>query len=158
MPPIPGAICRAICLGEGSTCFPHGSLLHPYRGESRIKHWTTPPCQQLCFSIFKSYINQQHRDTGNCLQRVVVARWYLMRRNGCRGCPSVSETPSSSRHKTSKTTPVSDRFSDPPDSITISDFMTTDKYGRCPIARSRNPFTCGLTGKTFTVPELNERR
>lgn len=36
--------------------------------------------------------------------------------------------------------------------------MTTDKYGRCPIARSRNPFTCGLTGKTFTVPELNERR
>lgn len=36
--------------------------------------------------------------------------------------------------------------------------MTTEKYGRYPIAKSRNPFTCGLTGKTFTLNESIERR
>lgn len=36
--------------------------------------------------------------------------------------------------------------------------MSNEKYGRYPIAKSRNPFTCGLTGKTFTVQESIERR
>lgn len=48
--------------------------------------------------------------------------------------------------------------SDPPDNITIADFMSSDKYGRYPIAKSRNPFTCGLSGKTFTITEWIERR
>jgi len=35
--------------------------------------------------------------------------------------------------------------------------MKNEKYGRCPIAKSRNPFTCGLTGKTHTTAEFFER-
>ncbi|KAK3310811.1 uncharacterized protein B0T15DRAFT_50811 [Chaetomium strumarium] len=46
---------------------------------------------------------------------------------------------------------------DPPDSITIGEFMRSEIYGRHPIARSRNPFTCGLTGKTYTVTESHAR-
>jgi len=35
--------------------------------------------------------------------------------------------------------------------------MKDEKYGRCPIAKSRNPFTCGLTGKTHTTIEFFQR-
>ncbi|KAK4250996.1 hypothetical protein C7999DRAFT_28588 [Corynascus novoguineensis] len=46
---------------------------------------------------------------------------------------------------------------DPPDSVTIGDFMKNEIYGRHPISKSRNPFTCGLTGKTYTVAESHRR-
>ncbi|KAL7944963.1 hypothetical protein V8C42DRAFT_353279 [Trichoderma barbatum] len=46
---------------------------------------------------------------------------------------------------------------DPPDSISIAEFMSNDCYGRYPIAKTRNPFTCGLTGNTFTALEVVER-
>ncbi|KAK4161471.1 hypothetical protein QBC43DRAFT_372361 [Cladorrhinum sp. PSN259] len=46
---------------------------------------------------------------------------------------------------------------DPPDSVTIGEFMRNEIYGRYPIAKSHNPFTCGLTGKTYTVDEANKR-
>ncbi|KAK3330473.1 hypothetical protein B0H66DRAFT_612080 [Apodospora peruviana] len=46
---------------------------------------------------------------------------------------------------------------DPPDSITIGEFMRSEIYGRRPIDKSRNPFTCGLTGKTHTTTEAFER-
>ncbi|KAK5656212.1 hypothetical protein OQA88_4973 [Cercophora sp. LCS_1] len=46
---------------------------------------------------------------------------------------------------------------DPPDSVTIGEFMQNEIYGRCPIAKSRNPFTCGLTGRTHTVAESFQR-
>lgn len=36
--------------------------------------------------------------------------------------------------------------------------MTNPKHGRHPPAKSRNPFTCGLTGKTFTIAEASNRR
>jgi ribosome assembly protein SQT1 len=32
--------------------------------------------------------------------------------------------------------------------------MLTDKYGRVPLKDSRNPFTCGLSGKTYTALEM----
>jgi hypothetical protein len=35
--------------------------------------------------------------------------------------------------------------------------MRNEIYGRRPIAKSRNPFTCGLTGKTYTVTESHQR-
>lgn len=35
--------------------------------------------------------------------------------------------------------------------------MTSPHYGRHPLARSRNPFTCGLTGKTYTHDEFSQR-
>ncbi|KAL7967293.1 hypothetical protein HDV63DRAFT_150062 [Trichoderma sp. SZMC 28014] len=44
-----------------------------------------------------------------------------------------------------------------PDSITIEEFLRDEKYGRRPLAKSKNPYTCGLTGKTFTAAEVAER-
>ncbi|KAH7146139.1 hypothetical protein EDB81DRAFT_689254 [Dactylonectria macrodidyma] len=46
---------------------------------------------------------------------------------------------------------------DPPDSIPIAEFMSNEVYGRHPIAESRNPFTCGLTGRTYPANELFRR-
>jgi hypothetical protein len=46
---------------------------------------------------------------------------------------------------------------DPPDSVAICDFMLEEHYGRHPLGYSKNPFTCGLTGKTYTSLEVRER-
>jgi long-subunit acyl-CoA synthetase (AMP-forming) len=46
---------------------------------------------------------------------------------------------------------------DPPDSIPICDFMLEEHYGRHPLGYSNNPFTCGLTGKTYSFLEVRER-
>ncbi|CAK7201999.1 hypothetical protein SEUCBS139899_004717 [Sporothrix eucalyptigena] len=46
---------------------------------------------------------------------------------------------------------------DPPDSVTIEQFMTSESFGRQPFSKSRNPFTCGLTGKTYSWPEMTQR-
>jgi hypothetical protein len=35
--------------------------------------------------------------------------------------------------------------------------MKSETCGRRPIAKSRNLFTCGLTGKTYTVAESHQR-
>ena len=35
--------------------------------------------------------------------------------------------------------------------------MHDEKYGRYPLKDSKNPFTCGLTGKTYTAFEMKER-
>ncbi|KAF7862640.1 hypothetical protein EAF04_007513 [Stromatinia cepivora] len=44
-----------------------------------------------------------------------------------------------------------------PDDIPISQFMLNEKHGRQPFKSSRNPFTCGITGKTYTVAEQAQR-
>ncbi|KAJ2990375.1 hypothetical protein NUW58_g2983 [Xylaria curta] len=46
---------------------------------------------------------------------------------------------------------------DPPDSIPLHEFIGSERYGRLPLNRSQNPFTCGLTGKTYTHAEMRER-
>ncbi|KAI5925713.1 hypothetical protein F4810DRAFT_717391 [Camillea tinctor] len=46
---------------------------------------------------------------------------------------------------------------DPPDSIPIYEFWRDEKYGRLSLDKSRNPFTCGLTGQTYTNAEMSER-
>jgi hypothetical protein len=46
---------------------------------------------------------------------------------------------------------------DPPDSITIGEFWYNEKYGRLPLDKSRNPFTCGISNKTYTNAEMKER-
>lgn len=46
---------------------------------------------------------------------------------------------------------------DVPDSITIEEFFSNEKYGRTPVSQSRNPYTCGITGKTYTVNEVAKR-
>lgn len=35
--------------------------------------------------------------------------------------------------------------------------MRSEVYGRCPVTTSRNPYTCGLTGKTYTTAESFNR-
>ncbi|KAI0449466.1 hypothetical protein F5B21DRAFT_494210 [Xylaria acuta] len=47
---------------------------------------------------------------------------------------------------------------DPPDSIPLHEFIGNERYGRQPFSRSQNPFTCGLTGKTYTHAEMGERQ
>ncbi|KAH7037220.1 uncharacterized protein B0I36DRAFT_62996 [Microdochium trichocladiopsis] len=46
---------------------------------------------------------------------------------------------------------------DPPGSIPIHEFWGDERHGRLPFDRSRNPFTCGLTGKTYTNREVASR-
>ncbi|KAJ4244179.1 hypothetical protein NW762_014560 [Fusarium torreyae] len=46
---------------------------------------------------------------------------------------------------------------DPPDSITIAEFMKNEAYGRFPIAESRDPFTCGVTHRSYSTSELHQR-
>ncbi|KAF5235640.1 hypothetical protein FANTH_11659 [Fusarium anthophilum] len=46
---------------------------------------------------------------------------------------------------------------DPPDSVSVAEFMSSDEYGRYPIAKARHPYTCGLTGKTRTAGEVISR-
>jgi len=35
--------------------------------------------------------------------------------------------------------------------------MLDENYGRHPLGYSRSPFTCGLTGKTYSALEVKER-
>ncbi|KAL6822899.1 hypothetical protein J3E69DRAFT_367572 [Trichoderma sp. SZMC 28015] len=48
---------------------------------------------------------------------------------------------------------------DPPDSIPIHEFLFNDedKYGRYPIADSCPPFTCGITGRSYSAAEVKIR-
>lgn len=46
---------------------------------------------------------------------------------------------------------------DPPDSIPLHEFWSNERYGRQPLSKSRNPYTCGVTGKTYTAAEMTER-
>ncbi|KAF5664717.1 putative phenylacetyl ligase [Fusarium heterosporum] len=43
---------------------------------------------------------------------------------------------------------------EPPDSMSVAEFMSSEQYGRYPISKSRHPYTCGLTGKTRTVEDV----
>ncbi|KAJ5512655.1 hypothetical protein N7463_002207 [Penicillium fimorum] len=44
-----------------------------------------------------------------------------------------------------------------PDSIPISEFMLNEKYGRVAHAGSRDPYTCGITGKSYSSQEVANR-
>ncbi|XEU94924.1 hypothetical protein FSHL1_000208 [Fusarium sambucinum] len=46
---------------------------------------------------------------------------------------------------------------DPPDSISVAEFIGSEEYGRYPIAKAQHPYTCGLTGKTRTAEEVIRR-
>jgi ribosome assembly protein SQT1 len=35
--------------------------------------------------------------------------------------------------------------------------MLDDNYGRCPLEKSRNPFTCGISGRTYSAVEMVDR-
>jgi hypothetical protein len=44
-----------------------------------------------------------------------------------------------------------------PDDIPISDFMLDERYGRHPLDNSLDPFTCGLSGKSYSAHEVVNR-
>ncbi|KAH8702438.1 putative phenylacetyl-CoA ligase [Talaromyces proteolyticus] len=44
-----------------------------------------------------------------------------------------------------------------PDTIPVCDFMLDEAHGRCPLSSSLHPFTCGLTGKTYSWLEVKDR-
>ncbi|KAE8356137.1 hypothetical protein BDV28DRAFT_127717 [Aspergillus coremiiformis] len=44
-----------------------------------------------------------------------------------------------------------------PDNIPISEFMLNDHHGRNNLQDSRDPFTCGITGKSYSWPQVAER-
>ncbi|KAI1864753.1 hypothetical protein JX265_008477 [Neoarthrinium moseri] len=46
---------------------------------------------------------------------------------------------------------------DPPDSIPIGEFWHNERYGRHPLDKSLNAFTCGVTGKAYSNDEMKER-
>lgn len=46
---------------------------------------------------------------------------------------------------------------DPPDSVSVADFVLDENYGRHPLGYANNPFTCGLSGKTYSALEVKER-
>jgi acyl-CoA synthetase (AMP-forming)/AMP-acid ligase II len=47
--------------------------------------------------------------------------------------------------------------SDIPSSISLDRFMLSEQYGRHPLGQSRPPFTCALSGKSYSVTEIAER-
>lgn len=44
-----------------------------------------------------------------------------------------------------------------PDNIPISEFILNEKHGRKAHDSSRDPFTCGFTGKTYSSREVVDR-
>jgi hypothetical protein len=47
--------------------------------------------------------------------------------------------------------------SDIPSSISLDRFMLSEQHGRHPISQSRPPFTCALSGKSYSATEIAER-
>ncbi|EMT73792.1 Putative 4-coumarate--CoA ligase 3 [Fusarium odoratissimum] len=46
---------------------------------------------------------------------------------------------------------------DIPDSISVADFINTEKAGRESFEKSKRPYTCGVTGKSRTAEEVAQR-
>ncbi|KAF2743311.1 phenylacetyl-CoA ligase-like protein [Sporormia fimetaria CBS 119925] len=46
---------------------------------------------------------------------------------------------------------------DPPDSISVADFVLEENWGRHPLGHAKAPFTCGLSGKSYSMLEVKER-
>lgn len=44
-----------------------------------------------------------------------------------------------------------------PDDVPICDFMLHERYGRHPLGYSLDPFTCGLTGKSYSTLDVVDR-
>jgi hypothetical protein len=44
------------------------------------------------------------------------------------------------------------------DSIPISEFVLNEKYGRRLLADSRDPYTCGISGKSYNVAQVRSLR
>ena len=48
-------------------------------------------------------------------------------------------------------------MTDIPDTVPLPDFLLDNKYRSVPHEQAKNPFTCGLSGKTYTSLEWKDR-
>lgn len=46
---------------------------------------------------------------------------------------------------------------DIPDTVSLPDFVLDNNYRSVPHEKAKNPFTCGLSGKTYTSLEFKDR-
>lgn len=46
---------------------------------------------------------------------------------------------------------------DPPDNVPIWDFVLDEQHGRFPIEKSLDPYTCGISGSSYTAKEQKQR-
>lgn len=49
------------------------------------------------------------------------------------------------------------KLESPPDDVAICDFMLDERYGRYPLGYSKDPFTCGVTGKSYSALDMADR-
>jgi hypothetical protein len=48
-------------------------------------------------------------------------------------------------------------YIDPPETVSVAEFMLNDEHLSVPLKNAKNPFTCGLSGRTYTALEAKER-
>jgi hypothetical protein len=53
--------------------------------------------------------------------------------------------------------PFVPKLPDIPDTVPLHEFMLDEKHGRLPLAKSRDPYTCGLSGQTCSTQELKAK-
>jgi hypothetical protein len=46
---------------------------------------------------------------------------------------------------------------DIPDTVPLCDFVLDEKHGRRPMSKSRDPFTCALSGRSCSMQKLKEK-
>jgi hypothetical protein len=46
---------------------------------------------------------------------------------------------------------------DPPDTVPICDFILDEQHGRLPLEISLDPYTCGISGKSYSAREQKQR-
>jgi hypothetical protein len=46
---------------------------------------------------------------------------------------------------------------DPPDTVPICDFVLDEKYGRLAFNKSLDPYTCGISGASYSAKEQKQR-
>ena len=46
---------------------------------------------------------------------------------------------------------------EPPDTVSICDFVLDEKHGRHSLETSLDPYTCGISGKSYTAREQKQR-
>jgi hypothetical protein len=44
-----------------------------------------------------------------------------------------------------------------PDTVPLCDFVLDEKHGRHPIAKSKDPYTCALSGRTCSTERVREK-
>lgn len=116
---------------------------------------------KLVTLFFESqYLSSVIHTTINCIQACTLLspensltnrlKWFFILLHGFRSFQWVNKS-------SEPANPNDWHVTDPPDSIPLAEFMRNEKYGRYPVSESRNPFTCGLTRKSYSVKDFFQR-